>query len=49
MSIQVPMTYNRLYDATNGDIVLQYTLINYMLIYTKVDSFQYNLTITALN
>ena len=49
MSIQVPMTYNRLYDATNGDIVLQYTLINYMLVYTKVDSFQYNLTITALN
>ena len=49
MSIQVPMTYNRLYDATNGDIVLQYTLINYMLVYTKVDSFQYNLMITALN
>ena len=49
MSMQVPMTYNRLYDATNGDVVLQYTLINYMLIYTKVDSFNYNLTITALN
>lgn len=49
MSMQVPMTYNRLYDATNGDVVLQYTLINYMLVYTKVDSFQYNLTITALN
>nr|WP_288556727.1 hypothetical protein [uncultured Mediterraneibacter sp.] len=49
MSMQVPMTYNRLYDATNGDVALQYTLINYMLIYTKVDSFNYNLTITALN
>ena len=49
MSIQVPMVYNRLYDATNGDVVLKYTLTNYMLIYTKVDMFNYNLTVTALD
>ena len=49
MSLQVPMVYDRIYDASNGEVVLKYILTNYMLTHTTLEMFNYNLTITALN
>lgn len=48
MTYQGPMIYNRIYVATE-DITLKFMLTNYMLIETTVSTFNYNLTIIALN
>ena len=49
MSLQVPLSYNRLYMATDSDVSLSYMITRYMTMYTKLDTFTYNLTITVLN
>ena len=49
MPLQVPLSYNRLYMATDSDISLSYMITRYMTMYTKLDTLSYNLTITVMD